>query len=152
MVTEGQDPTRELGVLERYQLGEALLSVQVADRRITVHRDQTRLSPGTKADISGDEGAFWLVSTSGDGVSCGPISGAEGFLILGKYAVMFGVLPSESAKLEVIIDGVGAASVCQAEGAFLVVVPSRGKLTYLIRDATDRLVQVEHIDRIPGSV
>lgn len=61
---------------------------------------------------------------------------------------MCGVLPNGAATVEVMVDGVGEAPVQQAEGAFLVAVPSDRALTLTFRDAIGRVVKTDRIGAV----
>ena len=118
-------------------LGAPLLSAQVEDAEVTLHRQE---AVGLMRDPA-PVGSLQFVVTSPDSTGGGMVGRPWGGTTVGEQRVVCGELPAKAAMAEAAVAGGGPVAARVASGVWLVVAPRDRRLTVTFRDAAGRTVK-----------
>lgn len=129
------DEQRRQRIIEQYRLGAALMTAEVENQRVTIHR-QSRTH------------ALWIITVSAHGTGASSIEpGIEvvGWTQIGSQRIVYGLLPPSAVAAEVMTDWKGVAHAQVVADIFMAVVPLVGAALVSFKNTDGYVVRVQPI-------
>jgi hypothetical protein len=129
----------------RMGVGEPLLTVQVGDVAVSLHRKEAQGLENDPALI----GSLHMREVGPDHESGGLVGHPWSGTTIGNQQIICGELPSKAVTAEATVAAIGAVPVHLANGVWLVVAPRTERLQVTFRTATGRVVKRVRIPVMP---